>query len=696
MLRQKPETLVFLVALISTVALLAVFFTDLIFARQQDIESSERRLQHFQIMMVEHTARSFEAIDVLLREMSADLSHKSADWESWAANKGWEYVAQRHSRAMPQLRDLIIFARAGNQRFISTQSAPSRINIRDRPYFQAIENGAETAGWGPYVGRNSGRYTYALARRIVAADNAFAGLAFASLEPGYLQDFCWANRMSDDFESVLINAQGQIIASCRPADVSRQSPTLGALASDVLFAGQLRTLVPEIGINRGNGLLISVMSVPGFADLRVLTVIPEKTLLANWHSRLLELGSLSLLVTIVLLVGAQLIRRQIREMAAMTVELAASHEHLEERVRTATLELAGEKDAAERANKAKSRFPAAASHDLRQPLHALSLFSADLLRQAKSGVVHEQERLAEQIAASARALGELLDSLLDLSRLDVAGIKPEIRAFALDPLFERLNNAFRRAAADRNLTLRFRPNSYWLSSDPLIVERIIANLISNALRYTPVGGRILVAARQRGSDVQIEVRDNGVGIAAENQAVIFAEFYQVGNVAREQNKGLGLGLSIVDRLARALNIKVSLRSRLGEGTIFTLRLLAVRPVDRQLSESPPPRLGKVHFVGHSDDLFACLKLVENWQYAVSQENERGAGGLPADSLLIVDAEQAAAVSAECAATTSWIVLSKDGPQAVPEGAHALPTPVRPAKLRALLNQLQKTLPKSMP
>lgn len=695
-MRKKPETLVFLVALISTVALLTAFITDLIFARQQDLDNSERRLQHFEFMMAEHTARSFEAIDVLLREMSADLSHNNIGWENWAAHKGWEYVAQRHSRAMPQLRDLIIFDRAGNQRFMSTQSAPSAINIKDRPYFQSIEKGADAASWGPYIGRDSSRYTYALARRIVDAENGFAGLAFAALELGYMQDFCWPNRLSDDFESVLINARGQIIASCRPTDISRQSPMLGALASDVLFTGRLPAQVPETGISRSDGLLISVAPVPGFADLRVLTVVPEKTLLADWHSRLLELGSLSLLVTIVLLVGAQLIRRQIREMAAMTAELAASHEHLEERIRAATLELAGEKDAAERANKAKSRFLAAASHDLRQPLHALSLFSADLLRQARSGVVHEQGRLAEQIAASARALGELLDSLLDISRLDVGGIKPEIRSFALEPLFERLNNAFRRAAADRNLTLRFRPSGHWLISDPVMLERIIANLISNALRYTPVGGRILVAARKRGSDVLIEVRDNGVGIAPENQAVIFAEFYQVGNVAREQNKGLGLGLSIVDRLARALDIKVSLRSRLGEGTNFALRLPVGRPIDQKLPESPLQRLGKVHFIGHSDDLLACLKLVENWHYAVSQESELSAGRPPAGGLLIVDAEQAEAVSAERAADAPWIVLLKDGPQKLPDGAHALPTPVRPAKLRALLNQLQKTLPKSMP
>ena len=695
MLRKKPETIALIVALISTVIVLTIFLADLLLTRQRDVEASERRLQHFGIMMAEHTARAFEAMDVLLREMSTDLTNNRPDWESWPPSTGWEYVAQRHSRAMPQLRDLVIFDRLGNQRFISTYFPPPRINIKDRPYFEALENGAETATYGPYIGRNSGRYSYALAHRIIDSNKRFAGVAFAAVEPGYLQDFCWANRLSDDFESVLINAQGQIIASCRPTDLSRQSPWLGALAADVLFNGKLHGLSPDVGFKSSNGLLASISQVPGFSDLRILTAIPESTLLANWHGRLIELGTLSLLVTIVLLVGAQLVRRQIREMGAMTDELAASHNHQEDRIRAATAELAGEKDAAERANEAKSRFLAAASHDLRQPLHALSLFAADLQRQVRSGVLHEQGRLAEQIAASTRILGELLDSLLDLSRLDVAGIKPEIHSFALNPIFERLNNSFRRAAADRNQTLRFRPTRLWLASDPVMIERIIANLISNALRYTPVGGHILVAARRRGDAVQLEVRDNGIGIAASHQAAIYTEFYQIGNEAREQDRGLGLGLSIVDRLARALSIKINLLSRVGEGTKFTLLLPAGQPLSQNPAENQSPLAGKVHFIGNSTDIVTCRKLVESWNYATSKEGVTRQRP-PQDTLIIVDAARAVAVSAEQAPGTPLIVLVANHDQALPAGAHALPTPVRPAKLRALLSQLQKTFPKSMP
>ncbi|HEX6735498.1 MAG TPA: ATP-binding protein [Azonexus sp.] len=692
MLRRKPEALALLVALISTLTVLAVFLTDLVLSRHRDLEAGERRVHHFGIMMAEHTARSFEAVDMLLREMASDLSLSRRDWPDWEPGKGWEYVAQRHSRAMPQLRDLIVFDQLGNQRFISTYFPPPAINVRDRPYFVALENGSEAASFGPYIGRNSGRYTYAIARRIVDEDGAFAGAAFAAIEPAYLQDFCWSNRLSDDFEAVLINARGQIVGSCRPTDLSRQSPLLGAQAAEVLFAGKLRDQVPQTGVNRGNGLLVSVAPVPGFSDLRILTAIPEATLLASWRSRLLELGTLGTLVTLVLLVGALMVRRQVRDMAAMTEQLAASHEFLEERVHAATEELAGQKDAAERANRAKSRFLAAASHDLRQPLHALSLFAADLQRQVRSGAVQDLPRLAEQISTSTTLLGELLDSLLDISRLDVAGIKPDIRGFPLQPIFERLNNSFRRAAVDRNLALHFRSTERWLTSDPVMVERMIANLVSNSLRYTPTGGRILIAARLRGEEVRIEVRDSGVGIAPEHQAAIFAEFYQVGNPAREPDKGLGLGLSIIDRLARVLGVRVTLLSRPGAGTTFALHIPLHRPSDRELPPGLPASAGAVHMLGDSEDLLACRKLLEGWHYTVGQG--MAGGPPPADAIVIADAAITEEVLRYC--PRAPLIFVNAAGQTLPPGAHALPSPVRPAKLRALVAQLQKTLVKSMP
>ena len=427
MFKRKPETLALVIALVGTLSVLGAFIIDLAFARQRDIEESEKRLQHFSVMLAEHTARAFEAMDILLREMATDLAYNRRNWTDWTPSQGWEYVAQRHSRALPQLRDLIIFDSSGEQRFISTFFPPPAVNVRDRSYFQAIANGLEATTFGPFVGRNSNRYTYALARRIENAAGGFGGVALAAIDPVYLQEFCWSNRLSDDFEAVMTNAQGKIIASCRPTDLSKFSKIIGVDVDSALFDGALRGMAAETGMRRGNGYLVSISPVPGFPDLRILSALPERSVLASWRLRLFELGTLAGLVTLVLIVGGLLVRRQVIELSQLTQELDASHRDLEERIRHATQALAEERDTAERANKAKSRFLAAASHDLRQPLHALSLFAADLQRKVWSNTRDEVPYLAEQIAKSTALLGELLDSLLDISRLDVGGVTPDIR-----------------------------------------------------------------------------------------------------------------------------------------------------------------------------------------------------------------------------------------------------------------------------
>src|SRR5574343_734391 len=164
---RKPESLALAVAIVGTLIVLLVFLVDLTLSYRRDLDNGERRLQHFSLMMSEHTARAFEAVDVLLRETATDLSTNRRDWVRWTDSAGWDYVAQRHSRAMPQLRELGITDREGNQRFVSTYFPPPKQNMRDRPFFNMLEHGSEVASYGPYVARNSGRYTYAVARRLI-------------------------------------------------------------------------------------------------------------------------------------------------------------------------------------------------------------------------------------------------------------------------------------------------------------------------------------------------------------------------------------------------------------------------------------------------------------------------------------------------------------------------------------------------
>jgi signal transduction histidine kinase len=699
-LPRKPDSLAIIVALISSVSVLGAFMVDILMSRHRDLEEGQQRLRHFSQMLAEHTARSFEAIDILLRDTASDLSNNHHEWRDWEANRGWEYLAQRHSRSLPQLRDLILFDEGGNQRFISTYFPTPHINVRDRPYFEAAERGMEVATYGPYVGRNSKRYTYGIARRVQDGNGRFAGVAFAAVEPGYFPDFCWGNRLSDDFEGVLINAKGLIVASCRPTDLTRQASIVGTPAVDTLYGGKLKGALVDSGAVTANGLLVSIAPVPGYSDLRVLTAIPEKAVLAAWKSRALEFSVFATLVVAVLLSGSWLVRRQVRELSSVTAALEEHRKHLEERIEGATSELAGQKAEAERANTAKSRFLAAASHDLRQPLHALSLFAADLQRQIRSGNTKDLQRLSEQISTSTGVLGELLDSLLDVSRLDVAGVKTDIRPFPLQTVFDRLAASYRRGAQSKELTLRFRPTDLSVLSDVTLIERLLANLVSNALRYTPEGRRVLVAARRRGEQVRIEVRDNGIGIAAEHQAAIFAEFYQVGNTAREQNKGLGLGLSIVDRLARALDVPVELRSRPGEGTTFSVTLpLAPPPVAERVEEaSQPAPSGQVLFIGANPDIGIAAKLAQGWGFQAThlgRAEDYDPVGETAPAIAVVEAAAVTAMQEKLPAGCS-VVIAGDGDEAGAASSYNLSFPIRPAKLRALLEQLQKTGSKSMP
>ena len=698
MIRRRPDLLALIVALAGTLAVVAFLLWDQFLSRERELDLGTARTEHSGVMLGEHTARTYEAVDILLRDIATDLSSNHQDWASWEASRGWTYVAERHTRSLPQLRDLIIFDRDGEQRFISTYFPPPRINVRDRPYFIALEQGTSVTSFGPFIGRNSGRYTYALARRIEDAGRNFAGIVIAGIEPAYFSGHCWSNRLAEDFDSVIINARGQVVASCRPTELSRQSPILGALAVDVLHGGRLRDWLPANGVARGNGLIASVSPVPDFADLRVLTVLPESSVLATWRSHLTQVGILACIVILILLAGGLLVRRQVRDMQALTKKLAAGRDQLEERVQAATAELSLEKEQAEHSSHAKSRFLAAASHDLRQPLHALTLFAADLQRQVQAGNSSELPRLSRQISASTDMLHELFESLLDISRLDVAGIRTEIRPFALNPMLERLSSSFRSVAGDRQQALVFRPTGVWVESDPELLERIVSNLIANALRYTAPGGRILVCVRRRGGNALIEVRDNGCGIASEHHDAIFGEFYQVGNRARQPQQGLGLGLSIVARLARALGIEASLRSAVGRGSTFSLLVKRARPPALATPSGPEQSGVTIYFVGDSSDLRQCMEMAMNWNHALS--HDATGSGRPPEShqpLIIVTLASLAAQVRAADPTGAPIIALDDGRNSpLPHDSHLLSLPVRPAKFRALLGQRQKTDSRSIP
>ena len=251
----------------------------------------------------------------------------------------------------------------------------------------------------------------------------------------------------------------------------------------------------------------------------------------------------------------------------MVAKLSAGTEELQARIAAATRELSAQRDTAEEATAAKSRFIAAASHDLRQPLHAIGMFTSTLERRAA------RTDLAPVVAELAQAVGvmdRLFEALLDVSKLDAGSLHAERRPVRLADLFALLESEHLEAAAQKDVSLRFRPTPLVVVSDELLLHRLLGNLVANAIRYTREGS-VLVAARRRGSEVLLEVRDSGIGISQEHQEAIFGEFYQVGNPARDRRLGLGLGLAIVARIARLLGTDVDVRSAPGKGSTFSLR-----------------------------------------------------------------------------------------------------------------------------
>jgi len=271
--------------------------------------------------------------------------------------------------------------------------------------------------------------------------------------------------------------------------------------------------------------------------------------------------------------------------------LQRANEGLELRVRERTEALEQAKAEAEQANLGKTRFLAAASHDLLQPLNAARLFLSaldeSLHAATPSGGAEKERDLASSAITALRSTEHVLDRLLDISSYDAGAVRAEPFDFPIADLLVQLKVEFSAMARERGLVLRVVDCELAVHSDPHFLRRILQNLLSNALRYTPKG-RILLGCRRRGGDLRIEVRDTGVGIAAEDQKRIFEEFQRL---APGSEKGLGLGLAIVDRVSRLLGHPVDVRSRPGHGSCFAVTVpLALgpgTPLQRKVANAPP-------------------------------------------------------------------------------------------------------------
>lgn len=399
----------------------------------------------------------------------------------------------------------------------------------------------------------------------------------------------------------------------------------------------------------------------------------------------------------------------------MARQLQHDRNTLQQRIDEATQELRRKKEEAEKANFDKSRFLAAASHDLRQPMHALGLFVGELHSRLDTP---EQRKIANKVEESVEALSSLLDSLLDISKLDAGIVIPQIQGVDIDAMVKRLMQDFIPVAQRKNIALHFRCIEDMVLSDPVLLERILLNLLSNAIRYTPQNGTVMLVCRRHGDVLRIEVRDNGIGIPLEEQQNVFREFVQLANNARDRSKGIGLGLAIVDRLSRLLHHPLSLRSAPNRGSTFAVTVPRMFGVEELLAEPghapvaasyKHDRLENLRVLVVDDDMlvrFSTAGILESWGCHVSvAEDLQEVTDKYAEAhfdLVICDyrlpdgdgLQLADRIKEHCEIQPAFILISGDTApeilQATNErGHHLLHKPVRPAKLRSLILFLLK-------
>ncbi|MBW3551466.1 MAG: PAS domain-containing hybrid sensor histidine kinase/response regulator, partial [Proteobacteria bacterium] len=380
--------------------------------------------------------------------------------------------------------------------------------------------------------------------------------------------------------------------------------------------------------------------------------------------------------------------------------LIQANETLEHRVAARTIDLEAATREAERANEAKSRFLAAIGHDLMQPLHAAQLFTDALAKQL--GDPAQRESVA-QISGALDSTGDLLTGLLDMSRLEAGGLVPQSRDFPLAEVLDPLASEFGAIASARGLRFRFVGCNSWVYSDPQLLRRVLQNFLANAVRYTDAGG-VLLGVRREGDGLRIEVHDTGPGIALEQQAAIFEEFRR-GEDAPGQ--GLGLGLSIADRIAQLLAAPLTLRSRLERGTVFAVRVARANAPPQAASGGTTGGLKGLRVLLVDNDpqaLSALAGVLRQWGCEVATagdrlQAERHMDDCPASLWLfdyhLDDDDTGVALAADLAdrhGARPTLILSADSGHAVRRavldaGYSLLAKPSKPLALKSVLDRL---------
>jgi signal transduction histidine kinase len=656
---------------------------------------------------------------------------------SWAAGdlEQRRFEALRLLRQVPAITELALLDATGRERLklsrVALNVVDSGIDRSTEPAF--VEATSRTVYYGPVYFRQESEPYMTIG---LAGARREAGICIAEVNLVFIWDVVSQIKVGQGGRAYLIDVEGRLIAH---PDIS-----LVLTNSNFSHLPQVRAARAEQPLGeeplRGmqGGWVLSAHAFIAPLGWLVFIELPIAEAYAPIYASMLRSGVLfagALLLAFV--TGVVLIRRMVVPIQAlrqgaerigggdlgqrisiktgdelealgdqfnsMAARLEDSYATLERKVEERTHQL-------HEANLAKSRFLAAATHDLRQPLHALGLFVAELRARLDAT---DRKRIIERIESALGAMNELFGALLDISKLDAGVVAPDPSDFPLERLFKRIETTFAAAASEKGLRLRMVSTRAWVRSDFILLERILLNLVGNAVRYTRKGG-VVIGCRRRGRQLRIEVCDSGIGIPEREQRNVFGEFYRLADPEGDRAGGIGLGLAVVDRLCRLLDHPVALRSRPGKGSCFSVSV----PIVAVHSEAPrrPPLLegigdtsGKLIVVIDDDALVleGMSRLLRTWGCQVVPATSdksalaklAGYDRLP--DLIISDYRLPDGVSgfhviaqlrsALHAAIPAFLITGDTAPERLREadasGFHLLHKPVSPMALRAMLNQL---------
>lgn len=533
----------------------------------------------------------------------------------------WRFDVARLFRQAPAVTEIAQFDAAGLERYRSSRQAMdvigSMADFSDNPaIIQAL---VRKSYYGPvYFLRDSEPYMTIA----VAGARPDHGVIVAQVNLKFIWDVVWQIKVGKEGQIYLVDSAGRLVAhpdislvlrrmdlsglahvQAARAERSGGATDYSSVAADLSGRQVLTAYAPieqldwfvfaELPVEEAFaplydrlyrsgllllfGLMLAVLAGLYFARKMV---VPIQTLTAG----AMQLGSGDLSQRIAIATGDELeeLGTQFNKMAG---QLQDSYSNLERKVEERTKQL-------ELATQAKSRFLATASHDLRQPLHALGLFVAQLQFRNRAD---ERKKIISRIQASLSVMNELFNALLDVTKMDAGVLAPKLVNYPAAQLLKRVETTFAEAAREKGLSFSVIGSGAWIRSDRILLERIIFNLVSNAIRYTATG-RILVGCRKSGKQLRIEIWDTGIGIAADQHENIFGEFYRLRSSDPGQSVGFGLGLAIVDRLSKLLDHSVHVRSIVGKGSCFSVSVNQVA----EAPEADAPAIVPRRHLGFSD------------------------------------------------------------------------------------------------